>query len=295
MNRVGTQNSYSHNVRIGNWNEDKQLNELRMQEYLHNKKNGTLLMHSVKKQLNEALQDTPLSYCADNKVHIGDSVMLYSARTKAVLSVDSSTKIMSADTGYFVTTSTIPTSPVVRNVFIIEAYGDNIPLGSIVKLGQNIRLRANPKWETDKPYYLTSQPKSTQSFSPVTRLQEVCVMPTTSYETVWVAQYKDTSKRFEMEGSDLPSNVEIVLQHASTKAALASDTQKLNNDFGSEYEVCAHSYIKINKKQGLYQEQQGLTTTDIAVRTENNFNHWAFLTATAPPPAEDGLEKTTEL
>jgi hypothetical protein len=35
LNRAGVQNAYSHKVRVGNWSEEQELEELRMKEYIH--------------------------------------------------------------------------------------------------------------------------------------------------------------------------------------------------------------------------------------------------------------------
>lgn len=279
LNRAGAQNSYCHGVRIGNWNEDKELDELKMKEYLYNKANGNLLVNKVQAHLNQSLQEVPLSYSKDELVHIGDNLMLYNVKTEGVLSVDTASKIMSMEEGYTVTTSTLTQAPVARNVFVIEAHG-NAQQGDVLKLGQPFRLRLNSKLADG---YLQSQPTSTYSFSKVSRNQEVSAQPTAAlYDTVWVAQYKDVNQRFEMEGQPVPTNAEIVIQHASTKSALASDTLDVFNDFGKEFEVCCNTAVSLKKKQVCMHDREGFTTSDIPVRPEGEQNHWAFLSASVP-------------
>jgi hypothetical protein len=277
LNRAGTQNSYSCQVRIGNWSEDKELKELHTKEYLRKKENGELLVSKVRGLLNESLQEVPLSYSKDGYVHIGDHIMLYSVETQGVVSVDLSTKIQSSDEGYAVTTSKLTKAPVARNVFVIEPYGPGQKEGDVLRLGQKFRLR------TMRNLYLHSQPVSTMSSSKSSNNQEVAAVPSNqTHDTVWVAQYKDTNQRFEMEGSEVPGNAEIIIQHAATKSALASQNLDFYNDFGKECELCCNSYISIKKKQFLSQEKQGLCTADIPVRSEAIKNHFAFLTASVP-------------
>jgi Ca2+-binding EF-hand superfamily protein len=62
----------------------------------------------------------------------------------------------------------------------------------------------------------------------------------------------------------------------------SSQQHSFSNDFGKEYEICAHTYNSIGKKQGLYAELQGKTTSDIPTRREDIQNVFAFLTASAP-------------
>lgn len=290
LNRSGVQNAYSHNVRIGNWNEEKEMQELRMKEYLHRKEKGQLLVHTVQQHLNSSLQEVGLSFSKDGYVHIGDHVMTYSVQTEGVLSVDCSEKLTSSDEGYACTTSTLTQAHVARNVMVVEGYGSGFQQGDVLKLGQPFRLRINPALKSEG-FYLQSQPMSAMSCSKVSRNQEVGMVKINSYDTVWVAQFKDPSKRFEMEGQPVPANAEILLVHAATKNALSSDKIIYHNDFGQEYEVCCKTSMSIGKKQGLYAEMLGKTTSDIPLRKEGSVNWFAFLTAATPdvaPPQSAG-------
>jgi len=284
LNRSGIQNAYSYNVRIGNWNEEKELQELRMKEYLHRKEKGQLLVHTVQQHLNTSLQEVPLSYSQDGFIHIGDEIMMYSVQTEGVLSVDCSDKLTSSDQGFAVTSSTLTQAHVARNVFVIEGYGNNVQKGDILKLGQPFRMRINPALMSEG-FYLQSQPMSASCCSKVTRNQEVGVVKINSYDNVWVCQFKDYSKRFEMEGQPVPANAEILVVHAGTKNALSSDKIPYHNDFGQEFEVCCKTSFSIGKKQGLYAELQGKTTSDVPLRKEGSVNWWAFLTAATPNDA----------
>jgi hypothetical protein len=284
LNRAGAQNSYNHSVRIGNWNEDKEIDELKMKEYLHKKANGQLLVNKVQAHLNASLQEVPLSYSSDGFVHIGDTLMLYNVATEGVLSIDTAQKINSYDVGFVATTSTLTQAPVARNTFVIEPVGDNVMAGDVLKLGQPFRLRVNPRLESQA--YVISQPTSTSSFSKVSRNQEVSAnLQPAAADTVWVAVYKDCNQRFEMEGQNVPTNAEIVIQHRATKSALASDKLNVYNDFGNEFEVCCRTAISLKKKQVCLQDKYGFTTSDIPVRPEESQNHWAFLSASVPPEA----------
>jgi len=283
MTKAGTQNTYNPNVRIANWNEDKELNTLKTQEYLRKKERGELLVHKVQSLLNKSLQEVALSFSKDGFVHYGDHIMLYSVATEGVVSVDMSTPLQSNDKqgAFSVTSSTLTQAPVARNVFIIEPYGRDSQPGSVLRLGQPFRLRTNPKL-TDA--WLQSQPVGTMTFAKQSHNQEVCVIPDNrTYDTVWVAQYKDIDQRFEMEGSEVPSNAEVIIHHAATKAGLCSENSyNAFNDFGKEFEMSCHSSITNHKKQILGQERGGHTTADIAVRIDAKTNHFAFLTASVP-------------
>lgn len=285
LNRSGVQNSYNHHVKIGNWSEDNDLNELRMKEYLHRKQTGGLLVHKVQAHMSKSLAEVDLTESKDGLIRLGDSIMLYSVRTEGVLSVDVSDRIASSDEGYAVTTATSTHAHVARNTFVIEGYGTGCKRGDVLKLGQPFRLAVHPSLAKE-PLYVHSQPVSVSSASKVSRKQEVAAVNVASYDTVWIAQFKNHDHRFEMEGQPVPANAEVVLLHGATRQALSSDKLAYNNDFGSEFEVCASTATATGKKQALYHEARGVTTGEITSKGELSTNWWAFLTAApqeAPP------------
>lgn len=226
---------------------------------------GSLLIHEVQKHFNASLQEVPLTYAEDGFVHIGDAIMVYSAKTEGVLSVDISDRISSSDEGYLVTTSTLTQGHVARNVFIIDGYGTGWKEGDPLRLGQPFRLRVHPSLK-EEPFHLFSQPVSTLASSKISRKQEVACVNVSSYDTVWIAQFKDHEQRLHMEGQPVPANAEILIKHAATGQCLSSDKKAYHNDFGLEYEVCGFSDNIIGKKQSLYNETLGTTTSDVPQR-----------------------------
>jgi hypothetical protein len=282
LNRSGVQNAFNHNVKIGNWSEDQELHELRMKEYLSRKATGSLLVQAVQNHMAKSLAEVELTQSPDGLLRIGDSIMLYSVNTEGVLSVDMSDRIASSDEGYTVTTCTHTPAHVARNVFVIDGYGAGYDIGDVLKLGQPFRLRVNPALAA-APTYLHSQPISMTSASKVSRKQEVAAVRATGFDTVFIAQFKNHDLRFEMEGQPVPANAEIIISHAATRQCLSSSPLGVINDFGKEFEVCAHTAVGTGKKQTLYNEQLGTTTSDIQQKGEQTKNWWAFLTAA---PAE---------
>lgn len=278
LNTTGLSNKYNHGVRIANWDEDKQLSELKLAEFLKRKQNGELLVSQVQAHLNASLAEVPLTESKDGYLHYGDSIMLYSVGTEGVLSVDTSNQMDAYEDKKTITTSTLTQAHVARNTFIIEPASDKCKAGDVITLGSPIRLRINPACGME--LYLFSQPLSATNCSKKSRQQEVAAVASTNYDTVWIPQFKDVNQRFEMEGQPLPANAEICLMHAQTRQALYSSSKfAVHNDFGKEFEVSAQSDISTGKAQGLYQELQGKTTADISIRVEQASNHWAFLTS----------------
>lgn len=256
-----------------------------MKEFQHKKANGQLLVQTVQSLLNRSLQEVGLSYSSDGFVHIGDQLMLYSVRTEGVLSVDAQTKTDGYDLGYNVTSSNLTQAPVARNVFTIEAVDPTAKQGDVLTLGQPFRLRTHDK-VLNQPAWLHSEPTSVNSFAKLAKHDQQVSVSTSghTHETKWVCQFKDINQRFEMEGQKVPANAEVVIQHCATRNSLRSDNSlgNVHNDFGKECEVSCHAQISVNKRQGLYQELRGETTSDIPLRAEDSSNYFAFLTASDP-------------
>lgn len=55
-----------------------------------------------------------------------------------------------------------------------------------------------------------------------------------------------------------------------TNQWLAACEQLYENSFGKEYEVMAHNFLVNNKTQNLYQEKKGISTIDIATRSQKD-------------------------
>jgi hypothetical protein len=60
----------------------------------------------------------------------------------------------------------------------------------------------------------------------------------------------------------VPANQEVLIEHCATSQYLASDKINYRNDFGTEYEVCVHSYSTNNKSQALNLEKVGKLTVE---------------------------------
>jgi len=308
--RLGVTNSYSHKVRVGNWSEEQEMQEARMKDFIHRKEKGMLMVHKIQKNMQQALKEVPLSSSRDGLVRLGDSIMLWSSDSEGVLSCDPSDRAavggvesaVGVQRPFVVTTSTLVKAHVARNTFIIEPYGGDQGLtsdgeariGSVLRLGQPFRLRAHPALldASSPPFYLASQPLSAQAASKVSRKQIVYMSSTKGFDTVWKAAWKDIGRRFEMDGQPLPAHAEIVLLHVATNTALSSSAAHIQHtDFGQEFEVAAHTYLDVGKRQGLYAEMLGKQTTDIPYRREMKCNHFAMLMA---PYTEEGEQKQEE-
>jgi hypothetical protein len=93
---------------------------------------------------------------------------------------------------------------------------------------------------------------------------------------------QDASKRIELDGSPVPANALVVLHHSATSEALCSEPRcAYPNDFGSEFEVSAHTQTATGSKRTITAEVAGERSAEDLVRQEGVVNQWALLTAPA--------------
>ena len=67
------------------------------------------------------------------------------------------------------------------------------------------------------------------------------------YNCVWRILHPDPNLRNPSIGSPVEANQPVLIEHCATSHYLASDNIQYRNDFGSEFEVCVHSYATNNK------------------------------------------------
>lgn len=103
-----------------------------------------------------------------------------------------------------------------------------------------------------------------------------------TYDTVWSVEHADPNKRYAMKSLAVPVNEHVIIEHSGTSHFLASDLIEYKNDFGTEYEVCVHSYATLNKSQSLALEKTGKLTRELPTKFQNEQNLWVFVTSNDP-------------
>jgi Ca2+-binding EF-hand superfamily protein len=74
-------------------------------------------------------------------------------------------------------------------------------------------------------------------------------------------------------------NDPILIRHLGTNHYLASDFNKIKNEFGVENEVFVHSFASKNRSQNLALEKEGKITGDLATKFQEDQNVFYFLSA----------------
>jgi len=81
MDPLSVPMKYKYNTRIGNWNEEQQLEEHKMRDYLKKKEENALESSKTEKKFDHCLQKVAISSSEDGYLHYNSVVMLQSEKT----------------------------------------------------------------------------------------------------------------------------------------------------------------------------------------------------------------------
>ena len=194
---------------------------------------------------------------------------------------DLSTKAHGIDEAYVPTVTTTHPGPQSRSIFVIKKVDQSDIFGSdeIIRYGQKVRIEVNPYLHR-KTLYLSSTPLSPTVYSPVSSKQEASLTTkNVPINSTWVIDYLDPNYRFEKQGSPVEVNDPILIRHLGTNHYLASDFNKLKNDFGQEYEVFVNSFASKNRSQNLALEKDGKITGDLPTKFQEDQNIFFLVTS----------------
>jgi len=289
---------FSKQVKIGNWSEDLEIEELKLKDYLKKKEGGELLVNTRARKLAGALAPAELGVGnGDKTLTFGTKVMLVNHKSEGFLAANPFEEIPKEETCTAATTTGIVTKPTVRNVFTIERASDKDGFGAddaLVHYGQDFVLSLEPFADMTAKTYLHSEMISPLSTSKFSAKQEVLLCPAKSGKGLWQLQWPDVKQRFENDGMLVRTDVPLVLKHVHTGRCLASDKINYTNMFGNEYEIHAHNYVSTNKTQNLSSEAKGSITGDYQLRRTGLENIWSIVVGEAPASEEAAPAEAAE-
>lgn len=233
--------TYNPSVRVGNWNEDIQLEEDTLKDFLERRERGQLL---IQRNPHLSQAKTKLSSSTDGFVHFGDSLMLVNpADTDSCLSACASDQ-----SGSCGVSGSRNGTPCARNTFIInslqgEKNGDKLTYNTHFHIccpqGENLLYLSS---DHVSPIVSKSSCKSGH--------QAVSLVSEPSLLTAWKILYFDPQSRLEMDYLPVLANTNIILTHVYTNRKLCVEYDfKIRSAFGSEYEISAHDYLDSHKAE----------------------------------------------
>lgn len=249
---------YNRNVLIGNWYEDRVLEEDVIKDYLEKRDNNQLIS-----QKNEALrkpQPECLTTSPDNRVRFGDTIFI---RCEGTYNKPSSLIAKANREDCFLSTAQlghgedktmacgVPHAILNDKTALVIHSVDGTLNGNSLKFGQPFTIST-----IDKSLYLHSDTRLYDRAAYKSRLQIVDFQTVYNHECDWVATCLNPKFRMECEGADIPANEKILILHMKTNKALAVVT-----DFNrsTRFEIVAHTFLDSHK-------------------AEEDVNHWQFVT-----------------
>ncbi|XP_046350781.2 cilia- and flagella-associated protein 161-like [Haliotis rufescens] len=241
--------TYNPSVRVGNWNEDIQLEEDTLKDFLERKQKGQLLIQQSHSLGATLLQKRDLSVSRDGCVHFGDVVMLTcqeaADRTKYSSGVNPRDQCALAASSTDIS-GTRNLEPVLRSVFVIKSV-DGSADGQPLSYGQAFHLSTvdeagNLLLHSDQVSFRKSAKKS--------RHQVVSLVSEASYLTQWQVKCRDPRVRMEFEGAPVPANEQVIITHCKTNQNLAVEQAfLLRTTMGQEYEISCNTYLNSHKAE----------------------------------------------
>eukprot|EP00668_Euglena_longa_P032374 GGOE01041690.1.p1 GENE.GGOE01041690.1~~GGOE01041690.1.p1 ORF type:complete len:553 (-),score=170.58 GGOE01041690.1:155-1813(-) len=273
---------YSHKTLVGNWSEDWQLKQEKLQSFVAKVQTGSLLSQAIHRKVTKHM--TPMKLTpehSDGFVHFGDRVVLQCAEHNGFLSVDlDDEQKVATQPCKVVATCAAATQPVLRNVWsVVRVPGPDDDLYppeevEVLHYNQPFKLELMKELCGDRPLSLYTELVSGTSWSRVSHHQEVTAVDHATAGLVWRALCSSLEFRMEMEGMPVQANVALVITHSQTNLPLCSlKAQKYLNDFGLEWEVCCFA----DKNPGTKQRNI----------PESPPNHWAFISGPREGPARE--------
>lgn len=245
--------TYNSTVRVGNWQEDVQLDEDTLKDFLEKKETGQLLLQKTN-PLSTLTEPVAVSVTCDGMVHFGDRVMLVNKPTNSdrgdcALSLNLTAENLLAADPFSVPpglSGSPNAKPCNRNLFVVTS-PDGLPEGEPLRYNEPFYLcmtTANGK------LYLKSDIASFQNSSKKARHNKLTLVDQPSYSAEFFVAYFDPRLRMEFEQIPVPANENVIIYHRKTNVSLAIEAAyNLKTAFGREFEVSCHTYLDSHKAE----------------------------------------------
>ena len=200
--------------------------------------------------MTQSYKKVPWSFASgDQYLRDGFSVLITNKKTQGYMVADIGARALGADEAFQPTVTPNHPGPITRSMFVISKVEKADMFGSdnIIRYGQKVKIEVNP-YLYRKQLWLSSSPLTPTMYSPISAKQEASLTTKdATYNNSWVIDHIDPNFRFEKQGTPVEVNDPILIRHLATNHYLASDLNKIKNDFGTEYEVFVHSFASKNR------------------------------------------------
>jgi hypothetical protein len=124
---------FSHKTRIGNWNEDFELDQVQKSNYNMKKTGEALPFAKTLSKYQQSYKQVPWTHSPDGHVRWGDSVMIQNAQTEGWVVMDIGDKVPNVEEAYNITSTSRGQNPgpMTRSIFqlnkvdAVDMFGDD--------------------------------------------------------------------------------------------------------------------------------------------------------------------------
>jgi len=254
--------TYNPSVRVGNWNEDIQLEEDCLKDFLERRDKGQLLIQKSQGLIGKMMNPVNLSTSSDGTVKFGDTVMVVNRgnpdrtvygigqypRDDSALAMhmSGSDAEQEGDNGPLSTTGTKQLTPCFRTAFKV------MPADQYTKKGDRLRYCQPFLLETaaegSGPRYLYSDKVLFSRCAEKSRNQIIQLVNQPSFQTWWQIDHKNPLIRMEYENEPVMANEECIIKHSKTHQNLCVEEMHFIPTFqGKEYEISANTSLDSHK------------------------------------------------
>ncbi|KAJ8304691.1 hypothetical protein KUTeg_018274 [Tegillarca granosa] len=266
--------TYNPSVRVGNWNEDIQLEEDTLKDFLHRRENGQLMSQKRSKLSQTIFKKIDLSISRDGCVHYGDIINLRCPAAKdrtqyfahleprddcqlnAYPEIDKILESHKLEEPCYVSGSKDCSSNL-RSSFVIKGDCESMK-GQPLRYGQKFYICT--LGEEGGDLYMASDRATIQKSAPRSRHQQVKFVSQPSFLTEWQVLHFNPQVRMEYEGVPVPANAIVIINHRYTNQNLSVEENFITRtSFGTrEYEISCNTYFDSH-------------------RAEKDVNHWMIM------------------
>ncbi|CAF0778427.1 unnamed protein product [Adineta steineri] len=241
MNSRANVRPYNPHVLIGNWLEDRVMEEEVLNNFLDKRYSGQLASQKMT-EVERMSQSFPLSVSGgDGSLRFGHQTMLANAWTHSAQYTGEKSQLncclalgiphsSGKDDGATEVTATGTTlvRSTARSAFIIQR--PNLAVDSqTVKYGDEVMIS-----DTNGQLFLSCVRSSTRS----ARTCDVIFTNNRNRDSIWVIMHPSSHLRLEFEGTEVKIDDKVVLAHASSNKCLSVNEEHSNRSpYGREYEL----------------------------------------------------------
>lgn len=270
---------YSQGCLIGNWQEDRVIDNQRLQDYAAKRDNGALSIKRTQMRLGPQLASVPLELPAsDAPPHYGETVLLQACASKGLLAFSLGDKPLALEgehAGLFCAAPSI--GPAERTVFKLVSYdGKQGP----VRYDDKVAFEsASSLFKHESRAFVCSEvpPLGSQASDQGVTLS-LGHGSSIPYSAAFTVLPADMTARLGLLGQPVSRDQPFVLVHCRSGRRLSGVDEDVNTDFGMEKVVTMGTAVAKGVVHQLHGEQMGTRPlTGYGVKQEEIENHWRLV------------------